>query len=201
MEFVDTDHLARSPLTKVALAAVDDVIIPQSLILGDFYRLFQDPTKNALFDHVMLPMSADRTLRAKVRKIVFTKVQSNQNQVNVTEGGVPSPFKPPKESCETMDKIVAILKQIVDKYPQYQELFWTASEHDTPPVVQHDFAETYCTAFKIVPDTALGLTMKWGAPLITMEENDPSWGVNRPTGLVHLKNELKFLSDSILGDS
>ena len=78
--FVDTDHLARSPLTKVALAAVEDVIIPQSLILGDFYRLFQDPTNNALFDHVMLPMSADGSLRAKVRKIVFTKVQSKQDR-------------------------------------------------------------------------------------------------------------------------
>jgi hypothetical protein len=47
--FFDTDHLAASPLTKLALGATKGTVVPLSLDQGDFARMFEDPTGNALF--------------------------------------------------------------------------------------------------------------------------------------------------------
>jgi len=78
--FVDTDHLAACPLTKLILGAVEDVVIPLSLDKSDFQRLYNDVTGNALFTDVMIPMAKDGSLRAKVRQFVFTKLVAQKNE-------------------------------------------------------------------------------------------------------------------------
>ena len=47
--FFDTDHLAASPLTKLALGATMGTVVPLSLDQGDFARMFEDTTGNSLF--------------------------------------------------------------------------------------------------------------------------------------------------------
>jgi hypothetical protein len=74
MVFFDTDHLASSPLTLLALGSADATVVPLSIDESDFSRLFHDPTNNALFSHVMVPMAENERLRAKISTFIFTKV-------------------------------------------------------------------------------------------------------------------------------
>jgi hypothetical protein len=55
--FVDTDHLAACVLTKLALACCAKTVVPLSFDDGDFNRLFQDVTGNALFVRIAFPKS------------------------------------------------------------------------------------------------------------------------------------------------
>ena len=48
--FIDTDHLANAPVSKMAFATVDRLLVPLSLDDNDFSRMFMDPTGNSLWD-------------------------------------------------------------------------------------------------------------------------------------------------------
>merc|ERR1712167_270435 len=103
--FVDTDHLAGSPLTKLALGAVSNTLVPLSLDEGDFSRMFHDATGNALFSDVMMPMAADGSLSAPVSKFIFTKVAAYKNEPITSPGGSPIPFTPAKIALAQIDSI------------------------------------------------------------------------------------------------
>ena len=180
--FVDTDHLAACALTKLALAACEKVVVPLSFDDGDFNRLFQDVTGNALFTDVMVPMLESGTLTAKVSAMVFTKVASTKNEPVTTEGGIASPFKP---SATVMAQMDAMARQVqsacradaryaglfrADDADEFDETETSAARtrDDVADAPARAFREKYFTAMKLVPDLAANISKMCGLPVCAM---------------------------------
>lgn len=187
---VDTDHLAASPLTKLALSVVNNTIVPISLDEGDFDRLFADPTDNALITDVMAPMAHRHTLTAPVSKFVFTKLSSTSNNPTTTPMGIKSPMKPAAAVQSQMDTIA---QAILEALRQAPELQGTIKDFDQSCRTK-EFAEKYFTTFKTVSDLASNTSKLCGAPICTMQHDDATLGDSktRPDSkvLTALKQEL-----------
>ena len=200
--FVDTDHLAASPLTKLALGAVDDVVIPLSLDEGDFQRMFEDATSNALFSDVMIPMAADGSLRAKVRSLVFSKVVGRLNSAS-EHGGMLLPFTPANIDSQQMQALATSVREAVLELPELEKTFGdgiaiSKTNHEA-------FCRRFCTACKAFPAVACNLTKINGAPLCTLDHTDGTLegctAETRPKAetLQALKEEVSFIRSKILG--
>ena len=166
--FFDTDHLAGSAMTRYALCASDLCAVPCPTDTAEFQRLYQTPDAarfpgvESLFGDVMLPMHRDGLLRAKVVKMIFSKVASNQNKPSVTPGGIKLPFTPNGATAAQMDGLAATAWEVVDKYPEFRPLFL---DGDKP---KREFVENVFTAFKLVPDLAKNVSVQNGVPICKM---------------------------------
>ena len=201
--FVDTDHLAASHLTKLALGAVDDVVIPLNLDEGDFQRLFEDATCNALFTDVMMPMAAQGYLRAKVRSIVFSKVLPNKNCACEREG-MELPFTPAKNDVEMMLNLAASARLAVLQDPELEKTFADDDDIAISNMTDEEFCRSFCTACKMFPAVACSLTKLNGAPLCTLHQTDGTLegctADTRPKAdtLEALRDEVSFIRSKIL---
>ena len=166
--FFDTDHLAGSAMTRYALSASDLCAVPCPTDTAEFQRLYQTPDAarfpgvESLFGDVMLPMHREGLLRAKVVKMIFSKVPSNQNKPSVTPGGIKLPFTPNAATAAQMDGLANIAWKVVDEYPEYRQLFL---DGDKP---KREFAENVFSAFKLVPDLAKNVSVQNGVPICKM---------------------------------
>ena len=200
--FVDTDHLAASPLTKLALGAVDDVVIPLSLDEGDFQRMFEDATSNALFSDVMIPMAADGSLRAKVRSLVFSKVVGRLNSAS-EHGGMRLPFTPANIDAQQMQALATSVREAVLELPELEKTFGDGIA--SSKTNHEDFCRRFCTACKAFPAVACNLTKVNGALLCTLDHTDGTLegctAETRPKAetLEALKEEVSFIRSKILG--
>lgn len=210
--FVDTDHLAASPLTKIALGATKDVVIPLSLDEGDFQRMFEDATSNALFADVMIPMAKEGSLRAKVQSLVFSQVAANKN-CEFDEDGMQLPFTPAKLAIDQMRCLAASLLKAVQLNPEELELTFAAGRDvHISDMTLTDFCQRFCTACKTFPVVACNLSKLNGAPLCTMGHIDATLHIRsgemctaetRPKTetLQAIKDEISFIRRKILTDS
>ena len=99
---IDTDHLAKSPVSELAFCAATKLILPLSIDDNDFSRLFIDPTGNALFEVLEgLEGREPGWLQSKVHKVVFNNVLHYQNQPSHNDGVV-LPFTPAKACIQQM---------------------------------------------------------------------------------------------------
>ena len=196
--FADTDHLCASPLTKLALGAMDRTVVPVSLDGGDFSRLFHDVTGNALFTDVMMPMASQGMLGAPVCTFVFTKMTSNQNAPNETKEGIRSPFTPAQAVQRQMGDLAASLREAAQHHPLLQASIRGYTE--AAAAVAKTFGRNYFTAFKTVSDVSLDASKKYGAPLCTMDCTDRTLGDIKAAQTVvkALQVELTFLLDVVL---
>jgi cellulose biosynthesis protein BcsQ len=168
--FADTDHLASSVFTKMALATCDSVVVPCSTDTADFQRLYEtaDATQfkgvESLFTDVMLNMHHAGQLRAKVKCMFFTAVSSVKNENSTTPGGISLPFKPTNSMMANMDCLAKMAHETCDKHPQYRALF------DLQPGMPslESFADTYFFASKLVPDLAKNISTLNGVPICCM---------------------------------
>lgn len=166
--FFDTDHLAGSAMTRYALCAADLCAVPCPTDTAEFQRLYQTPDAaqfpgvESLFGDVMLPMHRDGLLRARVVKMIFSKVPSNQNKPSVTPGGIKLPFTPNAATGAQMDSLAATAWEVVDKYPEFRPLFIDGDK------TKREFAENVFGAFKLVPDLAKNVSMQNGVPICKM---------------------------------
>lgn len=166
--FFDTDHLAGSAMTRYALCAADLCAVPCPTDTAEFQRLYQTPDAarfpgvESLFGDVMLPMHRDGLLRAKVVKMIFTKVPSNQNKPSVTPGGMKLPFTPNVATAAQMDVLANTAWKVVDEYPEFRPLFL---DGDKP---KREFVENVFGAFKLVPDLAKNVSVQNGVPICKM---------------------------------
>lgn len=207
--FVDTDHLAACVLTKLALASCESVVVPLSFDDGDFNRLFQDVTGNALFTDVMIPMKAKGQLRARVKRMVFSKVGSNKNEAVTTAGGIESPFKPSKTVMDQMDAMAQQVWAACTHDERYKQLFAGAEELAPGQYgggnIVGAFTAKFFTAMKMAPDLAANLSKMMGLPLCTMTSRTyhaPS-GLEGQSGkpvLDSLKSETQRLVAGLLDD-
>jgi cellulose biosynthesis protein BcsQ len=163
--FVDTDHLASCVLTKMALAMCDSVVVPLSLNDQDFNRLYKDLTLNALFTDVMAPMLQKSQLRARVHRMVFTRVSPNGNTPEVTRGYIKSPFKPTKAAMSQMDILAGKAQTVCRSHNSYKELFKGV---DALADTIQAFNDEYFSAMKSMPDLAASISMNSGVPLCNM---------------------------------
>jgi hypothetical protein len=210
--FVDTDHLAACVLTKMALAACDKAIVPLSFDDGDFNRLFQDVTGNALFSDVMIPMIENDTCAARVFAVVFTKVASTKNEAVTTEGGITSPFKPSQTVMAQMDGLARQIQSACQSDSRYAKLFHAGEERGAPrdnPYVSgtcSGFRRKYFTAMKLVPDLAANISKMCGLPICAMTGEKyvaPSGltGQSSKGVLDDLKAEIRDLTARLLDQS
>ena len=210
--FVDTDHLAACVLTKMALAVCQKAVVPLSFDDGDFNRLFQDVTGNALFTDVMLPIIEDseNICRARVSQMVFTKVTSTKNEPVTTQGGIHSPFKPSQTVMDQMDGMARQVQSACQADPRYAQLF--ANDDDIGTVNSYitgtssQFRTKYFTAMKLVPDLAANLSKMCGLPICAMTSEKytaPSGlsGQSSKTVLDGLKAEIRNLTCRVLDES
>ena len=166
--FFDTDHLAGSAMTRYALCAADLCAVPCPTDTVEFQRLYQTPDAaqfpgvESLFGDVMLPMYRDGLLRARVVKMIFSKVPSNQNKPSVTPGGIKLPFTPNAATAAQMDGLAATAWEVVDKYPEFRPLFLDGEK------TKREFVENVFAAFKLVPDLAKNVSVQNGVPICKM---------------------------------
>lgn len=210
--FVDTDHLAACVLTKLALASCEKVIVPLSFDDGDFNRLFQDVTGNALFTDVMVPMRAAGVLAARVRALVFTKVASTKNEAVTTEGGIRSPFKPSVTVMAQMDAMARQVQSACQADERYAKLFYSDDDEfddEARALVEgpaRPFREAYFSAMKLVPDLAANISKMCGMPICAMTGEKyvaPSGlsGQSAKPVLDGLKAEIRDLAARVLDDA
>jgi cellulose biosynthesis protein BcsQ len=192
--FIDTDHLAASPLTKVALGAADQTLIPLSLDEGDFSRMFEDATGNALFTDVMSPMAADRLLSAPVSKFIFTKVVSQKNEPVMSPGGTPLPFSPAKAAQEQMDNICGRIFDAARDFPDFRQCL----KDGAPQERVSEFAGEFFTAIKTVADVAANTSKLHGAPIATMRSDDAALGKPDKKVIDAVRAELRDLVGTLL---
>ena len=205
--FADTDHLAANPLTKLAFGALERIVVPLSLDQGDFSRLFHDPTGNALFKDVLMPMSQNKMLSARVSKFIFTKLTSQENTVTETQAGVIYPFKPralaQKEMAELADSLRNVAKDSEAMQATLYDFDVTLADgtNSEDGAISRKFCNKYCTAFKTVADGPANVSKTYGAPLCTMGSNDTGLGdiVPDKRTLDALKADINFAVLSILG--
>lgn len=194
--FVDTDHLAGSPLTKLVLGAVSNTLVPLSPDEGDFSRMFIDPTGNALFSDVMMPMAAEGTLAAPVSKFIFTKMASQKNEHVTSPGGIDSPFTPARPAQAQMDKIAESLYSAARSHSELQACLKAGAAEGR----LSEFAGVHFTAFKTVADVAANASKLHGAPFATMRSDDAQLGKPYKKVLDAVKSELNDLAQTLLGD-
>jgi len=170
--FFDTDHLASSVFTKVALAVCDAVAVPCPTDTADFQRLYSagDATQfegtESLLTDVMLPMLKKSQLRARIQTMFFAQAASQKNAPTTTPAGIGLPFHPTKTMTTQMDSLVSIAWAACEQYPRYRDLF--RDYYSGAPLTFETFAAKYFTACKIVPDVSKNLTASNGIPLCLM---------------------------------
>eukprot|EP00658_Telonema_sp_P-2_P071573 TRINITY_DN60815_c0_g1_i2.p1 TRINITY_DN60815_c0_g1~~TRINITY_DN60815_c0_g1_i2.p1 ORF type:complete len:389 (-),score=83.68 TRINITY_DN60815_c0_g1_i2:243-1409(-) len=193
---MDTDHLTASPLSKLALGCADQTVVPLSLDEGDFRRMYEDPTGNALLTDVMEPMAQRGVLTAPISKFVFTKINA-KNTASETAFGICSPVKPAAGAQRQMDSIAEAVLEATRAAPELQQCL---AGFD-PGCPSKEFARSYFTAFKTVSDLALNASKLSGAPLCMMQHNDSRLGDCRPDGktLAALQTEIVELVECIMG--
>jgi hypothetical protein len=205
--FVDTDHLSACVLTKLALASVKSVVVPLSFDDVDFNRLFQDVTKNALFQDVMIDMDIKNQLKARVKKMVFTRVDKTANKPMSTPRGIHSPFTPTKTTQAQMDDMAQQMWAACEHSEYIKDLF--DGIHDLKPEggsLTQTFVKKYFSTFKLVPDLAANISKMNGVPLCVMTGDTYTAasglsGKSDAGSLTALKVELQFECQSILDDT
>jgi cellulose biosynthesis protein BcsQ len=166
--FFDTDHLAGGALARMALCASDLCAVPCPTDTAEFQRLYQTPDARqfpgveSLFGDVMLPMHRDGQLRARVVKMIFTKVASNHNKGIVTPGGIKLPFTPNAATVAQIDGLASLAWEVLDKHPEFRPLFLDGDKD------KRGFVENTFTGFKLVPDLAKNISMQNGVPICSM---------------------------------
>jgi len=166
--FVDTDHLAACVLTKLAFASMDSIVIPLSYNDMDFNRLFADITGNGLFTDVLKSMNESGHLRARVKKMMFTRVGSTANAPTQSPGGISSPFTPTKTSTAQMDDMARQIWSACDQ-PVYKALFADIDSLEAKDGnAVNSFMREYFGMFKLVPEMASLLSTMNGIPVCTM---------------------------------
>lgn len=166
--FVDTDHLAACVLTKLAFASMDSIVIPLSYNDMDFNRLFADITGNGLFTDVLKNMNESGHLRARVKKMMFTRVGSTANAPTQSPGGIASPFTPTKTSTAQMDDMARQIWSACDQ-PVYKALFANIDSLEAKDGnAVNSFMREYFGMFKLVPEMASLLSTMNGIPVCTM---------------------------------
>jgi cellulose biosynthesis protein BcsQ len=205
--FVDTDHLSACVLTKLALASVKSVVIPLSFDDVDFNRLFQDVTGNALLQDVMVDMDLKDQLKARVTKMVFTRVDKTSNKETVTPNGIHSPFTPTKTTQSQMDDMANQMWSACGSNEPIKQLFHGINElAPSGGSLTQTFIQRYFTTFKLVPDLAANISKMNGVPLCMMTGEvytAPSGlsGKSDAGSLNALKVELQAEIQSILDES
>ena len=189
--FADTDHLAACVLTKLALATCHSVVVPLSFDDGDFNRLFQDVTGNALMTDVMLPMDAKGQLRAR------------------REDGL-TPECPPSKTNRASPAAASIRRSNRATRSWRRWMGWrdkcgarARTMHGTrrcsatstsPPQGQRAgtwpgaFTSAYFTAMKIAPDLAANISKMNGLPICVMTSEK----YVAPSGLEGQKRETRL---------
>lgn len=196
--FFDTDHLASSALTKLALSASDVVVVPCPIDTAEFQRLYQTPDASmfsgveSLFDDVMIPMQAQGHLRGRVSKMIFSKIPSAQNQSTTTPGGVRLPFTPNATAGQQMDALADLAYEVCARFPKYKTIFVHGNAS------KREFVEGTFTALKMVPDLPRTISTQSGVPLcaMTTQKYTTAGGISGSTGaqvLASLKRELTEL--------
>lgn len=205
--FVDTDHLSACVLTKLALASVKSVVVPLSFDDVDFNRLFQDVTKNALFQDVMIDMDIKNQLKARVKKMVFTRVDKTANKPTSTPRGIHSPFTPTKTTQAQMDDMAQQMWAACEHSEYIKSLF--SGIEDLKPEggsLTQTFVRKYFSTFKLVPDLAANISKMNGVPLCVMTGDTYTAasglsGKSDAGSLTALKVELQYECQSILDDT
>lgn len=164
----DTDHLASSALTKIALAACDTVVVPCNTDTAEFQRLYKTPDAarfpgvESLFEDVMLSMHAAGELRARVAKMIFSKVTSSKNEPSVTPGGIHLSFTPNDIAARQMDSLAALAHDVLTRYPQYRPLFLHGDE-DSTAFIQRTFA-----GMRVVAELPRSISAQAGVAICSM---------------------------------
>jgi hypothetical protein len=204
--FADTDHLAASPLTKLAFGALERIVVPLSLDQGDFSRMFNDPTGNALFKDVLMPMSQNKMLSARVSKFIFTKLTSQENTVTETQAGIISPFKPSALAEKKMAELADSLRNAAKDFEAMQATLYDFNvtladgTNSEDGAISRKFCNKYCTAFKTVADGPANVSKTYGAPLCTMGSKSGLGDLVPDTKTLNaLKADIKFAVLSIFG--
>lgn len=203
--FVDTDHLAACVLTKLAFASMDSIVIPLSYNDMDFNRLFADITGNGLFTDVLKNMNESGHLRARVKKMMFTRVGSTANAPTQSPGGIASPFTPTKTSTAQMDDMARQIWSACDQ-PVYKALFADIDSLEAKDGnAVNSFMREYFGMFKLVPEMASLLSTMNGIPVCTMTSKTYTAanglsGNTSATVLNSLKAELSASARDILDE-
>lgn len=194
----DTDHLAGSALTRLALAAATSCVVPCPTDTAEFHRLYRTPDceqfegVESLFGDVMMGMRAEETLRAKVGAMIFTKVPSVKNEAYFTAGGVRCSFTPTAVMSKQMDSLAETAWSVIQAHPEYAALFEEAPDRQT-------FVANTFRTFKMVPDVARNVSVSNGVPIacMTSRQYTTASGISGSTSSAALESLQKEIASLV----
>ena len=160
--FIDTDHLANAPVSKMAFATVDRLLVPLSLDDNDFSRMFMDPTGNSLWA-VLQNLFDEGLLKARVHKLIFNRVAAVKGAPAEHESGISSPFTPAKAGLEQMSSICSQL------YECYRASDFHLFAEGDDVATQRQFNERYVTAFRTASETTMNVAKLTGSPFCSLK--------------------------------
>jgi len=194
---IDTDHLAKAPVSELAFCAATKLILPLSIDDNDFSRLFIDPTGNALFD-VLETLEGREAgwLQSKVHKVVFNSVLHYQNQPSQNEG-IMLPFTPAKACIQQMKNMADQMYSVHKAEDKLVRFFVDGHKIGST----EDFRQRYFSGMRKASEIVMNASKLLGCPICSL----PSGMIAIDTlsctidakVLQALQNEVAILTDSV----
>jgi hypothetical protein len=194
---IDTDHLAKSPVSELAFCSASKLILPLSIDDNDFSRLFIDPTGNALFE-VLEDLEGREAgwLQAKVHKVVFNSVLHYQNQPSQNEG-LDLPFTPAKACVQQMKNMADQMLSCHEEDEKLVRFFIDGHKISS----KEQFRQRYFSGMRKASEIVMNASKLLGCPICALPsgtiEIDTLTCTIDPKTLQALQNEIKSLTDAV----
>uniref|UniRef100_A0A7S2Z796 CobQ/CobB/MinD/ParA nucleotide binding domain-containing protein n=1 Tax=Chloropicon laureae TaxID=464258 RepID=A0A7S2Z796_9CHLO len=194
---IDTDHLAKSPVSELAFCSTEKLILPLSIDDNDFSRLFIDPTGNALFEVLEVLESVEPGwLQSKVHKVVFNSVLHYQNQPSSNDG-ITLPFTPAKACIQQMKNMADQMHSVHEMDDKLVRFF-----HDGHKVASKDqFRARYFSGMRKASELVMNASKLLGCPICVLpagviEIDTLSCNIDSKV-LTALQSELQLLTEAV----
>lgn len=161
---IDTDHLAKAPVSELAFCSASKLVLPLSIDDNDFSRLFIDPTGNALFDVLeALEGREPGWLQAKVHKVVFNSILHYQNAPSQNDG-VSLPFTPAKACIQQMKNMCDQMYSVHEADDKLVRFF--SEGHKCGSV--EDFRARYFSGMRKASEIVMNASKLLGCPICVL---------------------------------
>ena len=194
---IDTDHLAKSPVSELAFCSASKLILPLSIDDNDFSRLFIDPTGNALFE-VLEDLEGREAgwLQSKVHKVVFNNVLHYQNQPSQNDG-LNLPFTPAKTCIQQMKNMADQMLSCHETDNKLVRFFMDGHKVGS----KEQFRERYFSGMRKASEIVMNASKLLGCPICTLpsgtiDVDTLSCTIDSKT-LQALQSEIATLTESV----
>lgn len=194
---IDTDHLAKSPVSELAFCCASKLVLPLSIDDNDFSRLFIDPTGNALFDVLeVLEGREAGWLQSKVHKVVFNNILHYQNAPSQNEG-IALPFTPAKACVQQMKNMADQMLSVHQSEDKLVRFFADGHKIES----NESFRSRYFSGMRKASEIVMNASKLLGCPISSLSPGPiviDALNVNIDAKVLQaLQSEIALLTESV----